>query len=141
MSGDVSHLTSEQNQKLSGLARLKEEYLKAESKLSTPESDMASQIYENVNDKPLTNEAVDILVRVPKEAEVSKGAHEKTIYHGPHYGKEDVNVISSIRMDYEDNPNYGKIARIKEIQSDWGQDSRKTEIYEKDLSYFLPVLP
>jgi hypothetical protein len=74
---------------------------------------------------------VEGLVRIPENYKVGgtqrpEGAtHASPLYQGPHFGSEDVNVLSSYRGYNETLPNGEKAFHVIEVQSDWGQARRE----------------
>jgi hypothetical protein len=74
---------------------------------------------------------VEGLVRIPENYKVGgtqrpEGAtHASPLYQGPHFGSEDVNVLSSYRGYNETLPNGEKAFHVIEVQSDWGQKVRE----------------
>lgn len=122
--------------------------------LYTPKSDAATGSGYNVEPKTLDQMpgAVDILARVPTTAPPSTGSsildkygikQEGELFHGPHFGKSDINVLAFNRAYEEtlpaDHPNAGEKAFFvfEGTQSDWeqafGVDS-KDKTYAKWLS-------
>lgn len=116
-------------------------------------SDAATGRY-GVEPKPLEQMpgAVDILVRVPlkdtppskitegyldirSDEEQARYAKQKQksglLFRGPHFGDSDTNVLASIRGYMETLPSGEKVFHIFEVQSDWGQQRAKGEIYNQ----------
>ena len=105
------------------------------AEIYTPKSDAATGRY-GVEPKTLENMpgAVDMLLRVPTKAAPPSDSplldkygrkKEGELFHGPHFGDSDVNVLASVRGYMETLPSGEKVFHVFELQSDWGQKISK----------------
>lgn len=118
------------------------------------ESDAATGRY-GVEPKELKDMpgAVDILVRIPSSVEQTNRANaefdltkpepgsikpnERPLYAGPHFGKEDRNVLASVRGYVETLPTGEKVFHVFEVQSDWGQSQAKIREQSKEHGKYV----
>jgi hypothetical protein len=76
---------------------------------------------------------VEGLVRLPDaNVDLGGGVKTDTAYTGPHFGSEDKNVLAFFRGYEETLPSGEKAFHVIEVQSDWGQDARKSGTSENN---------
>lgn len=68
-----------------------------------------------------------------KELDDLRSKGETALFSGPHYGKEDTNVLGSFRGFDDKLPDGTKFFHIIEVQSDWGQERKKISDKVKEI--------